>query len=271
VADPATNPITGVPGTAGSDPLALFATQIYDLFRGAGGTDINQSKAAAAAADPFSTQRPQYQQMLQGLLTDPTSFKADPGYQFALGQGQEAGLRSANKIYGTQRAGAIPIELAKYTEGYAAQNYDNRINQLLTLSGANTGSPGTAGLILASGYNQQRADLSGGAQGLSTLAQALGPLLKSMGLDPTKLFGPDMGSSAVDPITGQVTYGAGSNASTGMGDQGGWPGDTTGTDFTGVTGASSIGQDMGNWFAQSPDIGSATDWSSVIGDIFAPG
>jgi hypothetical protein len=48
--------------------------------------------------------------------------------------------------------------------------------------------------------------------------------------------GGGMGGGSVDPITGQVTYGSGLGSSIGVGDQGGWPGDTSGIDFTGAGG-----------------------------------
>ena len=123
-------------------------------------------------ADPFASQRPQYQQQLQQLMTDPNSFKQDPGYQFALGQGQEAISGASNALYGGTRAGSLYPELAKYTEGYASQSYDNRIQQLMQMAGVQSGSPGTAGALNAGGYQNQSSDLGGG---LSNLGRALWP------------------------------------------------------------------------------------------------
>jgi hypothetical protein len=180
-----TNPVSiGGATVPGSDPLAQGIGSIYDLIRGVSGYDVTRAQNAAALADPFATQRPQYQQMLQGLLTDPNSFKKDPGYQFALSEGQQGIERQANALYGGGGAGALLPELAKYTEGYAAQNYDQRINQLMTLSGATTGSPGTAGQLLAGGYQNQDKSLAGGALGLSA---ALPWILQQLGIDPSKL------------------------------------------------------------------------------------
>ena len=128
---------------------------------------VTQAQQAAALADPFAAQRAGYQDQLRGLLSDPSSFKTDPGYQFALSQGQDAIKGNAGALYGgTAGLGGLNPELAKFTEGYAAQNYDNRINQLMQMSGANTGSPATAGQILAGGFQQQSSDLSGGIAAL---------------------------------------------------------------------------------------------------------
>ena len=171
---------------------------------------------AAAAADPFSSQRGQYQTQLAGtlgqqqnpygqqfnqayagqqnpslgtfqtaqanqqnpyatqlnqLLTDPNSFKTDPGYQFALSQGQDAARAQGNALYGGQRAGALAPELAKYTEGYAAQAYDTRLNQLGTLSGQqNSYNLGNLGAL------NQNAQVQGGinANNLGALAGMFG-------------------------------------------------------------------------------------------------
>lgn len=97
----------------------------------------NQSNPyAAMIQQQWGKQDNPYAAQLQGLLTDPNSFKTDPGYQFALSQGQKGIERASNALYGTARAGSLAPELAKYTEGYAAQSYNDRINQLAGLTNA---------------------------------------------------------------------------------------------------------------------------------------
>lgn len=158
--------------TPGTDPLASGLGGLYDLFTGVAGTDINRSREAAGLADPFAPQRGQYQDQLSALLKDPNSFKTDPGYQFAKQQGQDAIESSSNALYGTRRTGSLSPELAKFTEGYASQAYDTRIQQLMQLSGANSGSPGTAGTLLQGGFDRNQQALSGGTLG------ALAPLIR---------------------------------------------------------------------------------------------
>ena len=166
----------------------------YDIYRGlAGGGrgDVGRAKESAAMADPFASQRPQYQQQLLGLMTDPNSFKQDPGYQFALSQGQGAISGASNALYGGTRAGSLYPELAKYTEGYASQSYDNRIQQLMQMAGVQSGSPGTAGALNAGGYQNQDASLGGGT---SNLLRSLFPQAGAgLGSQLMKLLFPNSG------------------------------------------------------------------------------
>ena len=225
----------GTSGGSGTMGTGDLLTQFYDLISGVSGKDVNRAKEAASLADPFASQRGQYQKQLQGLLTDPNSFKTDPGYQFALGQGQEGISRASNALYGTQRTGHLAPELAKFNEGYASQAYGDRINQLMQLSGANTGSPAAAGQLLAGGFANQDKSLAGGAAGIGTLLDMLtqgmgGGSGGLLGVIKSILGGGGVGGGAgpggsVDPVTGEITYGTGPGASTGVGDQGGFPGD----------------------------------------------
>jgi hypothetical protein len=186
--------------------LGQLATGGYDIYRAtAGGThgDVGRAKESAAMADPFASQRPQYQQQLQQLMTDPNSFKQDPGYQFALGQGQEAISGASNALYGGTRAGSLYPELAKYTEGYASQSYDNRIQQLMQMAGVQAGSPGTAGALNAGGYQNQSSDLGGG---VSNLLRSLFPQAGAgFGSQLMKLLFPN--SSRAGPDPGDGSYG----------------------------------------------------------------
>lgn len=162
MADTATTAVTNPLGAGLGGVLSL----IQGLSSGPYGA-VPQAQQAAALADPFAAQRGQYQTQLSGLLSDPNSFKSDPGYQFALNQGLDTLKGQAGATYGTSRVGGVDPELMKYAEGYASQNYDNRINQLMQLSGSTTGSPATAGQILAGGFDHQSSDLSGGIAGLT--------------------------------------------------------------------------------------------------------
>lgn len=174
---------------------------LYQGLGGGQGTATGDAAAAAAAADPFATQRGQYQgtlstmlgggnppnfynTMAQNLLTDPSAFKTDPGYQFAVQQGTEAATRAGNALYGTQRAGAIAPEIAKYVTGYANDAFNTRLGQLLqgsniqnnanasTLdallmaSGAKTSNPAAAGELLGWGSLQRNAALGAGTSSL---------------------------------------------------------------------------------------------------------
>lgn len=228
--------------------LLLGGAGLAQAFGGGSTGAVGQAREAAGMADPFSGQRGRYQtqlgtalggglpnpyqDQLTGLLTNPSSFQTDPGYQFALSQGQEGISRAANALYGTQRSGAIAPELAKYTEGYANQAYDTRINQLtgltgmqntynqnqigqlLTASGATTGSPAAAGQMLLGGYQGQQAGMGAGAQGLlgsgalGALGSGLGGLINGFGsLFGGSASGSNTGIPGASPGSGTNTLG----------------------------------------------------------------
>ena len=212
---------------------------LYDLITGIQGKPQTAYQTAAGMADPFAAQRGQYQQQLLGLLTDPSSFKSDPGYKFALQQGQEGITRAENALAGTMRSGALAPELAKFTEGYASQAYNDRISQLALLSGATTGSPAAAGQLYAGGYNANQSSIGGG---IKTIGDLIGGLLGIGGSSGgglvdaiNKLIG-GQGSALTDPTAGL----------TGGGETGGFP-------------------DLSNWDPSSgadPFAGLGTDFSS---------
>ena len=99
-----------------------------------------------AAADPFASQRPMYQEMLRNLMTDPSSFQDTPMFQTALDTGTEAVNRGAG-AKGTLNSGARLAELEKFGVGLSNQNFFDYLTSLGTLSGATSGSPGAAAQI----------------------------------------------------------------------------------------------------------------------------
>lgn len=117
------------------------------------------SQQAASAADPFASQRGQYQTMLSSLINDPSSITSTPGYQFGLQQSQNAveGSAAAN---GMVNSGNVLSALSTNAQGYAATQLNNQELLLAQLSGANVGSPGTAGQILQ-GQNQLNQQAAG--------------------------------------------------------------------------------------------------------------
>lgn len=117
------------------------------------------AQAAASSADPFASQRGQYQTMLSKLINDPSSITSTPGYQFGLQQSQNAveGSAAAN---GMVNSGNVLSALSTNAQGYAATQLNNQELLLAQLSGANVGSPGTAGQILQN-QNQQNQQAAG--------------------------------------------------------------------------------------------------------------
>ena len=220
---------------------------IVDLIRGMNGQGTNIGNTAAAMSDPFMKEREQYQKQLQGLMTDPSSFVMDPGTKFAMDQGLSGVARFGNAMFGTTRSGNTADTLNRDATGYASAAYNKRIDQLLTLSGATTGSPAAAGQQYVNGNKANDLNL---ASGLTSIDKLLGLLTSTGG----PLAG--LGSAAINAIKAALGSGGGSlnadgtinwgSTGTGTGDLGGWPGDTTGEDFTGpFVGPPDPGYDVG--------------------------
>lgn len=156
---------------------ALAAGQgLYDLYGSGSNSAQGISSAAAAAADPFSSQRGQYQGMLQGLMSG-QNFTSDPSYQARFNAGQQAIERSA-AARGMLGSGNLLTELTKYGQEQASGEYQNQFARLAKLAGVDAGSPGEAGRILAGRYGQRNNALAniGGSLGSSGGQQALGAL-----------------------------------------------------------------------------------------------
>jgi hypothetical protein len=116
----------------------------------------SSAQTAANAADPFASQRGQYQTQLSNLINNPSSITSQPGYQFGLQQSQNAveGSAAAN---GMVNSGNVLNALSTNAQGYASQQLNNQELLLAQLSGANIGSPGTAGQILQGQNNNNQA------------------------------------------------------------------------------------------------------------------
>ena len=139
-----------------------------------GGGSSQPTSQAAQIADPFAAQRPQYQSMLQQLMTNPASIQGSPGYQFQMDQGLQAVNRN-EAAKGMLGSGNRLQELMQYGQGLASQDYNNQFLRLANLAGASAGQPGTAG-SLQNAYNQQQ------AAGVGMLGQAVvGGLSSYMG------------------------------------------------------------------------------------------
>lgn len=156
---------------------------------------------ASGMADPFAAQRPQYQTLLNSLINDPSSITSLPGYAFNMNQGLQAvqGSAAAN---GMLNSGNVLTALQKQGSAFSSGEYWNQLNELNLLSGANVGSPGTAGQIQA-GQNLQN------QQSASALGNQLGNLV---GQGANSYFGSGGGGySGGNPFAGSSGYGVGGN------------------------------------------------------------
>jgi hypothetical protein len=198
---------------AGQPTVGGTAAGIWDMIRGLNGTDLNNARTAANAADPFASQRGQYQTQLQGLLTNPNSFQMDPGTQFAENQALQAVSRHGNAMFGTTRSGNTAQALEQTAAGYGAQAYNQRITQLMQMSGANNMfGPSEAGRIMAGGYANQNASLAGGLQGgingiLSAILGKGGSNVGDIGSILSQLFSANTPTDTTGFTTGQNSFG----------------------------------------------------------------
>lgn len=112
-------------------------TDMGGTWKGEGGgptmTDLPgyiQMKGQQQSGADFSG----YQSRLRDLMSDPSKITQTPGYQFAVGQGNQAINRSA-AARGQLGGGGVLAELAKYGQGMASQEYGNELNRLSQLMG----------------------------------------------------------------------------------------------------------------------------------------
>jgi hypothetical protein len=233
-------------GGLGGDILSII-----DMIRGFQGRYTNQGNTAAGMADPFASQRPQYQKELLGLLTDPSTFTMDPGTKYAMDQGLSGVARFGNSMFGTTRSGNTADTLNRDAVGYASGAYNKRIDQLLTLSGATTGSPVGAAEAYLKGNALNDKAISNGAVGINAILD----MLSKSGI----------GGAALDAIKKGIGMGGG-----GEFDYSTW----NGNDYVNSDGSIDLGDihgsgDQGGWTGDFGDMGGGLDgfdWSS-LGDL----
>lgn len=184
------------------------------LLSGGGGGNSG-AQQASAQADPFASQRPQYQTMLANLINNPSSVTSTPGYNFQMNQAL-LGVEGSAAAKGMLNSGNVLSALTTQAGNEASTQYYNQAELLAQLAGANIGSPGTAGQITQSqnALNQQ---------GISTLAGGVGNAVSSgvnsyingsgatytSGSDPFSSSNPYGFTSGVSDPSYGVSYGFG--------------------------------------------------------------
>lgn len=105
-------------------------TALSSLFANMG----NGGGAPASGPNPFEAGMTQYSGMLKDLMTDPSKIQESAAYKFRVGQGQEA-LQRALGARGMLNSGNRLMELTKYGQDMASQEYDNQAGRLTNLTG----------------------------------------------------------------------------------------------------------------------------------------
>lgn len=101
---------------------------------------LDMLQRGAGLADPFASQRPQYQAQLSNLMANPSSIYSDPGYMATLMQGEQ-GLQRNMAAQGFTGSGNALIALKGYDESFA-NTYLRQQEQLLTqLAGGMSSGP----------------------------------------------------------------------------------------------------------------------------------
>lgn len=177
-----------------------------------------------------------------GGTPDYSAFNNSPGFQFALTQGDQAINRNAS-ANGSLYTPNTMASLSNYNTGYASQNYNNYISQLLQSAGLGAqGNSGLASGITSTGANISQLQQNQGnanAGGAANTSGIVGNLLSKLP------YGSILGSGSANGsgITGQ--YAAGTAQYAGGLDQ---------------SLSDQIGQNAAGW---GPDLSSLGDTSSI--------
>lgn len=146
-------------GGMGLGGYAQIGSSALGLYQG------QQMKGMAGAADPFGKYRGGFAQQLQALMANPSSVTKTPGYQAGMDAAQQSLTRNLAS-QGLTGSGTAAEALTKFGAEYQGQQYQQQIQNLMGLSGANIAGAGTAAQITAGGMNTQN-------QSLQNLAKVL--------------------------------------------------------------------------------------------------
>jgi len=197
-----------IAGAVGAGVAGAATSSLVSSAMGGGG---GGSQQAANAADPFASQRPQYQTMLSNLINNPSSVTSTPGYQFQMDQALK-GVEGSAAAQGMLNSGNVLSALTTQAGNQASTQYYNQAELLAQLAGANIGSPGTAGQILQGQNvsNQQAASALGNQIGGAVTQGITGSNWYQNYTNPASgsFSGGDFSGAFVDPSTG---YSGGGN------------------------------------------------------------
>ena len=126
---------------------------------------------AAQMADPFGSQRGQYQGMLSDIYTNPQAYLNNPSHQ-AVQAKQMNAINSRNRASGYLGSGKSDMDLADYQAQSDAQYLDQEKQRLAELSGAGFNPSAGAGYLYQGG--QQALNY-----GNMALGSAMTPMMKS--------------------------------------------------------------------------------------------
>jgi hypothetical protein len=175
--------LTGIAGIATGVAGIKNANTTAGTGAGAGSGTGTGPGSAAATADPWAPYRQTYIDKLNDIMAHPEKTASLPGYQFQLGQGEQA-IAANNAGKGTSNTPSGDIAVQQYGQSTAMSAYDNYVNQLIGLSGAGQNPAAGSAAALAAQNNalnaqktadqQKQAGYTGIAQGVGALSTAFG-------------------------------------------------------------------------------------------------
>lgn len=179
----------------GAVAAPLIGSAVSGLFGGSrGGGQSGGAAQAAQVADPFASQRGQYQTQLSQLMSDPNSYQESAGAKdiTKTAMDQESAQMASRGLSGS---GAEAAALTKTAAGVASQDYNQQISNLMTMSGATSGNAGQAGQIVAAGNtaDTNSANTFGGTVGKAITGTQGFQNLISGGTGDTNAGGADFG------------------------------------------------------------------------------
>lgn len=158
---------------------------------------------------------------ISGAPADYSAFNNSPGYQFALAQGNQAINRNA-AAQGSLYTPQTMASLSQYNTGYASQNYNNYIGQLMQSAGLGAsgnqglgqGVTSTGGNISQLQQNQGNANAGGAANQAGVISNLLGKLpYGQIGTGVSNLLGNSSSSSNSGVLNGSNSLFGGSSTS----------------------------------------------------------
>lgn len=189
--------ITGGPqqvntgGGASGDLSALLnlGSSLYGLYNSS--QTGSKANTVYQQSNPFGGYRPYYGQQLLDLIQNPSSISSQPGYQFLMDQGVTAIDRSAAASGQGVGSGAEKADLTKYGQGLADQFYQQQVQELSGLAGAN---------INPANPFQALQGVGGAASGIGSSLAGLSSSIPGVANFLSKLFGSGTGGTpGVDP------------------------------------------------------------------------
>lgn len=190
-------------------------SQLYGIYGNQTGLG-NQADAALGA-----------QLGVSGAPANYAAFNNSPGYQFAIQQGDQAINRNA-AAQGSLYTPQTMASLSQYNTGYASQNYNTYISQLMQSAGLGaSGNQGLASGVTSTGgnisqlqQNQGNANAGGAANQAGVISNLLGKLpYGQIGSGLSSLAGGNNTSNTSGVLNGSSSlFGGGTNSGTGYND-----------------------------------------------------